>query len=119
MAIDLYSRNVDVAKYQTDVLEISDEVSHLVLQIENLLFTRKKEVLGMQDYGIDLEDLLFTLQSNEGEIRSAIVSQINDYCPLSSGYVVDVNVSFLRGQIRDIAIVDITVDNRKALSIML
>ena len=59
----------------------SDEISLLIAQIENVLFTRKTQVLGQKDYGVNLEDLLFSLRRNEGEIKSTVLRQVYAGCP--------------------------------------
>ena len=36
---DIYTRTDDMLNYQPDLLEVDDDISLLILQLENLLFT--------------------------------------------------------------------------------
>ena len=116
---ELYTRDEEGAKFDATAMELSDDISFLILSIETLLFTRKKEVLGAPGLGVNLEDLLFTLNSNNSEIKSALVTQIFSYCPLALTYSVEVDIQFFRGEYRDVAVLDIIVDGRKAISAVL
>lgn len=119
MARDIYTRDDTAPKYQSNVVEVSDEISFLVLQIENVLFTRKREVLGMESMGANLEDLLFTINANEGQIKQTILNQIFGYCPLATNYNVMIDVKFSKTLTRDIALIDIIIDGTKVLSVLL
>jgi phage baseplate assembly protein W len=61
MLIDIYSRGVDENKFSPNIVEVTDELSQLILKIENILFTRKGDVLGVPDFGCNLDDLVFSL----------------------------------------------------------
>ena len=116
---DFYTRNEDQTRYANDVLDISDEISILLEQIENILFTRKTQVLGQKDFGVNLEDLLFTLNRNDGEIKSALLNQIYSYCPLALKYKVDVAILFQATSERDIAYIDIILNGKKAIGVII
>jgi hypothetical protein len=119
MATDLYSRNPTFKKYQDNLLEVTDEISLLVTQIENLFATSKKSVMGSLDMGMDLLDMLFTLNLTETEIISNISEQIYNYCPLAMEHDVDVQVQFFKGNAKDVAVIDIYINNSKAISVLL
>ena len=119
MGKEIYTRDEGARKYDSTMLEVSDQVSFLILSIENLLFTRKKEVLGFPNMGINLEDMLFSLNANNSDIKSAVAIQIYGYCPLAALYKVEVDVKFFNGTNRDICVIDIFVDGRKSISAVL
>ena len=120
MSIDIYSRGVeDTNKDINETLELTDPESLLIIQIENIFFTKKNEVIGQNEFGLNLEDLLFSFNSNEGDIKSKIVSQIRSYCPLSSMYPIDVKVRFVKGTERDMGIIDLYISQKKALTYLL
>ena len=50
MDLDFYTRYEDESRYINDVLEISDELSMLMTQIETCLFTQKGNVIGQNDF---------------------------------------------------------------------
>lgn len=119
MGRDIYTRDDEINKYDPLALEVSDDVSFLLLQIENLIFTKPGEVIGSPRMGIDLESLLFSININEAQISSKINSQIYQYCPLATRYKVGVDVSFVKEFDRDIGLVDIFIDNRRLLSVLI
>lgn len=116
---DFYTRKEDMSKYIPDVLEIGDEASLLLIQIENLLFTDKTQVIGQPDFGINLHDLLFTFVKNGSEIKSTIMEQIYSYCPLAPKYNVNVDVSFAIDGTRDIAFIDIYLNDKRAMGVLI
>lgn len=117
MLIDIYNRDPDSSGYDPGRLEVSDELSELILKIENTLFSRKGEVLGAPSFGANIEDLLFSLVLNESSITNTINSQISAYCiPGFSNYRVNAKVQFLRSPERDGALVDIFINDQRALS---
>lgn len=116
MLIDIYSRGVDENKYSPNVLEVTDELSQLILKIENTLFTRKGEVLGVSDFGCNLEDLIFSLVLNESVIQQRINSQIQSYClPDSAKFNIDTRVSFFINDGRNGALVDIFINEKRVI----
>ena len=117
--IDFYTRKEDLSKYVADILEITDEVSILITQIESVLFTQKNQVLGQQNFGINLENLLFTFKKNESELTSEIKNQIYAYCPLAQKYNVDIDVSFKQTDVRDIGLINIYIKDRRPFSILI
>ena len=119
MPIDIYTRDETAQKYQDDVMDVSDNLSFLIIQIENILFTNKKEVLGQMDFGANLEEKLFSINANEADIKSEIVMQIANYCPLAIVYPIQVNVMFFDGTNRDICVVDIIIDGTQAITLLL
>ena len=82
----------------------------LVLQQIDMLFdTTPREVLGDPDYGTRYDRYLYNLNiSNEG-MRQAILSDI--YKIDLMGFTPQVDVIFLQGTQRDIAIIDIILEN--------
>lgn len=116
MIKDIYSRDVDSDKYQDNVLEVSDELSQLILKIENVLFTRKGEVLGVSDFGCNLDDLVFSLVLNETVIQQKINSQIQAYClPDTNKFSINTTVQFFSTIERSGALVDIFINEYRVL----
>ena len=119
MARDIYLRDDTDPRYRDAVLEISDPLSFLLSQIEMILFTNRTEVLGMPTFGVNLEELLFLFNVNEGQLSATVTTQIYSYCTLANQYGVTTNVNFIQGVERDIALIDILVSGEKKLSILL
>ena len=56
---DFYTRTLDDPKYLGDRVEISDDLESTIQQVKMTLFTKKGEVLGEPDFGLDLNKYLF------------------------------------------------------------
>ena len=117
MLKEIYSRDVAAPKFNVNTIEVSDELSQLILKIENVLFTRKGDVLGAPEMGCNLDDLIFSLVFNEGVIAEKIMTQISGYClnGLSARFGVNVEVEFYTTPERDGCIVDIFINEERVL----
>ena len=117
MLKEIYSRDLEAPKFSPNIIEVTDELSQLILKIENCLFTRKGEVLGSPDMGCNLDDLVFSLVFNESVIAEKISTQITAYClnGISSKFGVDVQVEFFSTPERNGAVVDIFVNEQRVL----
>ena len=90
---DFYSRDTEASKYQSTRLEVDEALDDLIIKIENTLFTNRTEVLGANNFGCDLDSLIFSLTSNADIIRNKIGQQIVEYCLTGyDGFSVDVDV---------------------------
>ena len=115
MAVDIYIRGNGDPYYRDDIIELNDELSMLMMQLEMVLFTNNFEVYGEPALGVRLRDLIHSMNLNEGEIKTVLNSQIIKYVALSDKFNIDIDVRFSRGELSDTAVVDIIVDGRKAL----
>jgi hypothetical protein len=119
MLKDIYSREIDSPKYDPVRLEVDDSLSDLIIKIENMLFTRKGEVLGDANFGANLDELVFTLVLNESSIQRRIESQIATYCLNVSGdYNVNTQVQFFSTSERDGALVDIYINQNRVIGML-
>lgn len=96
MLSDFYTRDDSHKSYNNDILEINDELSDLIIKIEQILFTKKGEVLGNPDFGCNLDDLVFSQILNASYIENAINEQIYKYCTSYAKFNVKVRVSFFK-----------------------
>lgn len=117
--MDFYIKYIGDPNYQSGVVQNSTEIEQLIAQIETVLFTRKQDVLGNPDFGCNLEDLVYSLNQNEWQIKNEIVNQLDNYCPLSREYSTNVDVKFYKGEVRDICYVDITINNEYQIQVNL
>lgn len=115
---EIYNRAVGDPGFNPGQIEVHDEIMEFIQQIEMIFFTRRREVIGHKMFGVNLEDLIFSLNATNGEIESIIHQQIIHYCPLSSKIPFTVNCSFMRGTSRDIAVVDVIIGNKYTLGIV-
>lgn len=116
MIKDIYSRDIDSPKYSPTTLEVSDNISQLILKIENVLFTRKGDVLGAPNMGCNLDDLIFSLVLNESYIENVINTQIQTYCLNGQqGFSVNTVVTFYTANETNGALVDIFVNEQRVI----
>ena len=76
---DFYTRTPDDPKYLGDRVEIADEVESAIQQVKMTLFTKKGEVLGEPDFGLDLDSYLFEYDADPFQLSSDAMFQINKY----------------------------------------
>lgn len=117
--MEFYIKYLGDPNYQGNILQDNAEISQLLTQIETALFTRKRDVLGAPAFGCNLEDLVYSLNQSEYQIKNEIQKQLANYVPLSGKYITDVNVSFFKGEVRDICYVDIVVNNEYTIQVNL
>ena len=110
--MEFYVRAEGDPNYDPYKVHSESEIAQVITQIETILFTRKGDVLGDTDFGASLEDLIYTLEYNEGLVNSAIETQIQRYVPLAGKYNVVVDTKFYKGTVRDIAQIDISLDSK-------
>jgi hypothetical protein len=118
MARELYMRDPTDPNYKSGILEISDEVEMLIVQIKMILYTRPGEVLGAPDFGVALEDQLFVFNVNEYALRSMLQDQVMKFVPLSEKYQVKFNISFAQGTVRDICLIDVLINGTPLFGIL-
>tara|TARA_B100000768_G_scaffold154299_1_gene150913 strand:- start:274 stop:630 length:357 start_codon:yes stop_codon:yes gene_type:complete len=117
--MEFYIKYIGDPNYNATQLQNNGEIEQLITQIETTLFTRKTEVLGSPGFGCNLEDLVYSLNQNEFNIKQEITNQIKTYCPLATKYKVGTKVKFFKGTVRDIAYIDITIDSKYLVQINL
>jgi len=117
--MDFYIKHIGDPNFQTNVVQNNGEIQQLIAQIETMLFTRKRDVLGAPDFGANLEDLVYSLNQNEFQIRNEIENQLANYVPLSKKFRTVVDVEFYKGEVRDICYVDITINNEYQIKVNL
>ena len=115
--MEIYIKTVEDPNHEPNKLHVEDEIQQLITQIETILFTRKGDVLGMPDFGCSLEDMLFTLGFAEYKIKQEIRNQLTAYCPLATKHNVTIDVSFQKGEVRDIGYIDIKIDNQYTVAV--
>lgn len=116
---EIYNRAPEDPNFNPNQLEVHDEIMEFIQQIEMCLFTSRREVIGYKNFGSSLDDLIYTLNATNGEIETLVNQQITRYCPLSSKIPFVVNCKFMKGTYRDLAVVDVIIDNTYTLGVVL
>ncbi len=116
---DFYSRDTEAPKYQDTRLEVDEALDDLIMKIENTLFTRRQSVLGAPDFGCNLDDMIFSLTSNEDTIRNVCGQQIVEYCLTGQdGFAVDVQVKFFQTPERSGCFIDVFVNDQRVVGVL-
>lgn len=115
--MELYIKIIGDPNFSPTEVQTKNEIEQLITQIETILFTNKGEVLGDIDFGCSLNDMLYTLNANEYFIKQEINKQIARYCPLAAKYQIVPTITFVRGEIRDEAYIDIVIDSKYMVSV--
>ena len=76
---DLYIRKEDEPGFNQDRLEVLDEMESTIQQIKMTLFTKRGEVLGEPNFGIEVDRYLFDFTIDPFSIRQDANEQINAY----------------------------------------
>ena len=115
--MELYIKYFSDPNYDPVQIQTNSEIEMLITQIQTILFTNKREVMGSPNFGCSLEELIYDFGLNEYDIKSRITDQINHYCPLATKYNLRTEVNFMKGEVRDIAFIYITIDSKYAIKI--
>jgi len=117
--LEIYSKAPEDPNYDPNRLEISDQLSTFIVQMENLLFTTPGEVLGVPNFGVGLNEVVFSLTANESSIREKILSQFRQYIPLLfSFFSVTVDVQYFETVEKRGVLVDIIVNDQRVLGML-
>jgi hypothetical protein len=90
---DFYTRTLDDPKYLGDRVEVSDDLESTIQQVKMTLFTKKGEVLGEPDFGIDLNKYLFEYDIDPMSLSHEATSQVNKYVAEARKRQITVNPS--------------------------
>lgn len=119
MLQEIYLRDSSDPFFSSTTLQHSDRIECLLGQIKMLLFTKKGSVLGFFDYGIDLEDLIFTLNLDTSVLESRINTAIQQFCPAAIDFDVSVVAEFYQGTVRDVCMINIIIEGVKLYGILI
>lgn len=76
---DFYFRDQTDPAFRPDQLEVYDSLEETLQQVKMTLFTRKGEVLGEPEFGIDVEKYLFEFSIDPFALSKEANDQINTY----------------------------------------
>lgn len=87
MSVDLYLRAPDDPNYIPDKLSSVDDIENAVQQVRMTLLTRKGEVLGEPDFGLNTTKYLFEFEGYPlTTLEREANDQIQEYVMLSKVY---------------------------------
>lgn len=117
--MEFYIKSLDDPNFDPYKLQSESEIAQLLAQIELVLFTNKGDVLGNPGFGCSLEDLVYEFTYNAGQIEAEINTQMLLFVPLAQKYDVKTTVEFLSGTQRDAIFIDVVIDSRYQVQVVI
>ena len=117
ISYEIYSKNQQDLDYVPDQLDISDEVQIYLNQIRNIFSAEPGAIMGAADMFVDLESYIYEMGLNEADLERVVTTAINKYASYASKYPTSVKVRFTQGTVRDIAFLDIVIDDTKRMEL--
>lgn len=76
---EIYFRDQNDPKYRADQVEVTDDLEATIQQIMMTIFTKKGEVLGEPNFGLNLDNYLFEFDVDPTGLSRAAQDQIYNY----------------------------------------
>jgi len=118
MIQDIYIRSPRDPNYVYGILQHSDPIESIIAKIRMMFGTTQGQVLGDLNFGVGLEDLVFSTRINKMELEEKIKTQIMQYVDESANYKIEPRVSFGKEDGYDYAVVDIFINDQKIIGVL-
>jgi hypothetical protein len=76
---DFYMRSESDPRFRPDQIEVYDEIEACINQVKMTLLTRKGEVLGEPQFGLQIEQYLFDFEIEPTRLSEEAQSQVTSY----------------------------------------
>jgi|688.fasta_scaffold815884_2 hypothetical protein len=120
MAIsEIYCKLTNDPYFESDRLEVTNEIEALIEKIRMIMLTRKGDILGEPTFGVDLEQYIFETFFDRGAISAEINQQFSLFIPNRNKFDLNVRVDISKGEFRDNIIVDIFINQEKLLGFII
>jgi len=100
-------------KYNSKKIVEDTATGVIVNKLEMILFTNKGEVYGNPNLGADLYNYLYQTNVSADFVKSEIEDQIERYIPEITNLMYKLEVTILAGTVRDLMLIDFTLDGVK------
>lgn len=115
---DFYIKYPQHNKYNPDLIFTDTKTDMIVNKIEMVLFTNKGDFIGDADFGCDLEYFLWQTRVSAGRIEDIIRDQFNKYIPEINDIGYELDVSIMQGELRDILLIDIVLNDQTIQAVL-
>lgn len=116
---EIYIRDEKDPYYESGIVDYQNDLEYVISQIRMILGTKNGDVLGMYNFGVDLEYAVFNTKKSAEQVANKIEEQINEYVWKPNGMDINVAVSFGdSGKGYDYAVIDILIDGVKAVGFL-
>jgi len=117
---EIYIRNESDPYFIPGTIDFQNEIESVITQIRMILGTRKGDVLGSYDFGVDLDYMVWGTKRNAEDVAEAIRDQIRDYVHHGKNITIDVTVDFGdSGQGYDYAVINIYINGQKSIGFLI
>lgn len=116
---EIYSRSPNDPFFDNEKMIVTTEIEALLGKIRMIMLTRKGDVLGDPDFGVDLEQYIFETSVDAGAIRQEVESQFAKYIPESNRFNLSVTAGVIQNDLRNNILVDIMVNQEKVLGFVI
>lgn len=120
MAIsEIYCKLSTDPYFESDRLEVTNDIEALIEKIRMIMLTRKGDVLGDPDFGVDIEKYIFETFFDRGAINYEIADQFSRYIPEQNKFNLSARVELSKGTYKDNIIIDIFINQDKILGFVI
>ncbi len=88
-------------------------------QIVSCLFTPKTSFMGEVIMGASLDEFIWSFRTSADDINFIVNQQIQQYCTMARNFPYVVNTQFYAGSIRDIAVLNIEINNQDRFNVII
>lgn len=113
MAIDLYFKLEDDKIFNPYAIEEESDYEIFLQQLDMILTTRKGSILGDPEFGLSLDQYLWSFSGGSGSIKQDIYQQITQYVEFQKEIPYDIDVNFVQGEVWDTILIDIYIKGNK------
>jgi hypothetical protein len=113
---EIYNRDPNDLTYNPYQIEVTDLTEICIGQLKMLLLTNRGEVLGDLQFGLNLEELVFSMGLSESTIRENLEFSLKIYVPLFGILGGTYELNFFVGTQRDIVTIDFSIPSDGGLS---
>jgi len=115
---DFYIKYPEYPTYSENIINTETKTELIINKLEMILTTNKGDFIGDLNFGADLAYYLWDTRVSAEKIKSTILEQINRYIPELKDTQFILETSILEGEIRDILVVDITINEQKIQAVL-
>jgi hypothetical protein len=118
MLKDIYIRDPEDPNFQFGILDHSDAIESIISKVKMLMGTRQGQIVGDIYFGLGIEDLIFETRINKTQLEEKIKQQFSLYISETKDYEITPSVSFGRADGYDYAIIDIYINDKRVIGLV-
>jgi len=119
MIKEIYAKDPADPNYQENIIEHGDVYESVLQKVRMILYTKPGEVLGDPNFGVNLEEYIFSFNASNKKIKEEVENQIRKYIPEVLIMEISVDVKFKKRKVKDICYIDIRIDGTDAMGLII